>query len=417
MNNKGRWRCDCPPGTQGSRCTAPSVENCASKPCANGGRCTELSNDYTCECTPQFTGKQCTTDVDECAADVLNSCIFGRETCVNTVGSYECECVAGLLGDACDVIPQDCSTHLCLNGGRCIDVQNSYECACAFGFYGHDCQHRIDNACAMNPCQNEGTCQENGDGFSCVCKTGYTGSFCDQDVNECDAADACSTTAEPLCFNSVGSFACCGIGYAGADCRDVDECSDPQSCHGRGVCTNNDGGYTCDCDVGFDPHLFCAPACPNEPTGAPPTAAPTTAPTTRRTRGPSAGPSTAGPDAAPTAEARGSASDANSGGFDILDYWYYIVSVLGVLIAVIFFVLYRKRSATEQSDYNDETYGGDSAYNKSKGSSGGDSAYNKSKGSSASNDSAQSIDSDGSAHRKRIVYSDLSSYDTESNAY
>lgn len=37
-------------------------------------------------------------DIDECASGA-NSCISGRATCLNTVGSYNCTCNYGYTGD------------------------------------------------------------------------------------------------------------------------------------------------------------------------------------------------------------------------------------------------------------------------------------------------------------------------------
>ena len=34
-------------------------------------------------------------------------------------------------------------------------------------------------------------------------------------------------------------------------CLDIDECTDPSLNQCAQTCTNNDGGYTCSCDVGY----------------------------------------------------------------------------------------------------------------------------------------------------------------------
>ena len=427
-------------------------DKCASGPCGNGATCTSLPNAYRCTCTPQWTGARCQDDVNECAYHQLHSCIRGREKCTNTVGSYECACRDGLTGDTCETIVHDCSSrNPCLNGGQCRTVASGYVCDCRVGYIGRDCQHH--DACASNPCRQGATCVQTIAGFRCMCQDGFTGRRCDEDVNECDDADACSTTAEPLCFNSVGSFACCAIGYAGADCRDVDECSDPQSCHGRGVCTNNDGGYTCDCEDGLDPGHFCAPACPNSANGAPPvagvtaampaddratvnTAGATVRPGEGATARPSAGVATGGPnsgatggpntdatvssavdsdDVNPTAAARGSDSTGDST-FNVLDYWYYIVAALGLLLLGLVIAVQRtKKGVTIQvsgtgDDDDVDDYFDASAY--------GVISSNLTARSSASAYSSDlSVDSAGSNSRKPLYYTDMSKYDTESSSY
>ena len=61
--------------------------------CQNGGRCIDGVGSYTCDCPPQYTGKYCTEDVDECATNE-NMCLNGA-TCNNNFGGYSCICVNG----------------------------------------------------------------------------------------------------------------------------------------------------------------------------------------------------------------------------------------------------------------------------------------------------------------------------------
>ena len=35
------------------------IDNCAGKPCRNGGSCIDGVNDYTCNCAAGYTGKDC----------------------------------------------------------------------------------------------------------------------------------------------------------------------------------------------------------------------------------------------------------------------------------------------------------------------------------------------------------------------
>ena len=37
-------------------------------PCGDRGLCRDAENDYTCACQPGYTGKNCETNIDECAA-------------------------------------------------------------------------------------------------------------------------------------------------------------------------------------------------------------------------------------------------------------------------------------------------------------------------------------------------------------
>jgi len=73
---------------------------CVTRPCANGGRCYDLINDFRCECASGFTGRHCTEDVDECSILGQNAC-ENEGTCINKQGSYSCHCRAGFEGARC----------------------------------------------------------------------------------------------------------------------------------------------------------------------------------------------------------------------------------------------------------------------------------------------------------------------------
>ena len=63
----------------------------------------------------------------------------------------------------------------------------------------------------------------------CECDFGYEkrlgkGDEC-FDINECDNIDSCGENFD--CLNNFGSFSCqCKSGFEGADCIDIDECSE-----------------------------------------------------------------------------------------------------------------------------------------------------------------------------------------------
>jgi hypothetical protein len=48
----------------GGGCT--DIDNCDPNPCWNGGNCTDKVNDYTCECVPGYTDKDCGVNIDDC---------------------------------------------------------------------------------------------------------------------------------------------------------------------------------------------------------------------------------------------------------------------------------------------------------------------------------------------------------------
>ena len=74
---------------------------CITRPCANGGRCFDLVDDFRCECASGYTGRHCNEDVDECSILKEGACENGG-TCVNKQGSYSCHCPRGFEGARCD---------------------------------------------------------------------------------------------------------------------------------------------------------------------------------------------------------------------------------------------------------------------------------------------------------------------------
>ena len=58
MNAIGAYSCRCPAGFSGPEC-AQNLDDCASKPCENGGVCADGVVAYECECAAGFTGLGC----------------------------------------------------------------------------------------------------------------------------------------------------------------------------------------------------------------------------------------------------------------------------------------------------------------------------------------------------------------------
>ena len=68
-------------------------DECSSDPCRNGGSCVDLFNGFVCRCPPQFEGRTCETDVNECSAFAGTDlgCQNGA-SCRNSHGGYSCVC-------------------------------------------------------------------------------------------------------------------------------------------------------------------------------------------------------------------------------------------------------------------------------------------------------------------------------------
>jgi len=83
-------------------------------------------------CPPEFIGKRCELDVDECT--ILDGVCKNGGTCYNKVGGYYCLCTVGWEGADCSTDIDECKTDdnypVCQYGGTCIDRVGSFKCIC-----------------------------------------------------------------------------------------------------------------------------------------------------------------------------------------------------------------------------------------------------------------------------------------------
>ncbi|CDW56009.1 neurogenic locus notch protein [Trichuris trichiura] len=116
--------------------------------CNITGECSNPESAYTFNCTPGFTGRNCSEDVDEC------------QYCRNKImlsssgkGGFKCECIPGYTGKDCteDAIFRlkstsysldidECQSTPCMNGGTCHNKKAYYECTCFPKFTGRNCE-------------------------------------------------------------------------------------------------------------------------------------------------------------------------------------------------------------------------------------------------------------------------------------
>lgn len=88
-----------------------TLDDCAEEPCLLGANCTDLVNDFRCDCPPGFTGKRCEMKIDLCNT---NPCVNG--VCVDKLFSFECICDPGWTGVSCEMNIDECVSDPCMNG-------------------------------------------------------------------------------------------------------------------------------------------------------------------------------------------------------------------------------------------------------------------------------------------------------------
>ena len=214
-------------------------------------------------------------DINECYG--VNSCDRVNGGCFNTVGSYICGCNTGYkladdnqcddineceLDDACPLL-DDWESNWSNSefvftennpmgfqlGQGCTNTAGGYTCEYeSITGYTYTAQfpkrvcvrpggfHYYDPPCHYYEC-NEGWI-EGASYDTCI------------DYDECANENNCDKK-NGLCANTGGSYICgCQSGYelaqgGSGSCIDINECHDQHDCGSDGVCTNNDGGYTC----------------------------------------------------------------------------------------------------------------------------------------------------------------------------
>jgi len=164
-------------------------------------------------------------------------------------GSGLCNCTIGYLGELCD----SCDT------GYHPAFQNETHTVC------HPCHKSCKTSCVDGTAF---TCDECGPGWK------YSDEYGCEDVDECKFGNPCKGNFR--CKNTLGWYEChrcdlacdgctgrgpencirCVDGFRPVDgkCVDIDECAeDKDDCGDEHMsCVNNEGGYKCICDEGFE---------------------------------------------------------------------------------------------------------------------------------------------------------------------
>ena len=97
--------------------TLCEVTACTRNPCLHDGVCSELSDGgYECRCKPEWTGRNCGEDINEC--QLANMCNNG--TCINKNGTFSCVCPASNTGRRCEFQANACKPSPCAADENCV---------------------------------------------------------------------------------------------------------------------------------------------------------------------------------------------------------------------------------------------------------------------------------------------------------
>ena len=245
LNTEGTYHCSCNPGFYGSGQKCDRGQ-CSDASCPENEKCVSPTT-TKCECLENYARvDEICKDVNEC--DLRSTC-DENALCENLPGGYMCSCLSGFHGNGTLCEFGNCKDELCSIDEECSSPTGV--CHCKKG-YNRDANSSCidDDECIINPCDDNAECSNSPGSFYCDCSQGFYGS------GETCVAGQCvdeSCPANQICKSNT-SVCYCPENFALVDdvCTDVDECLHAyEYCPRLSACVNEDGGYVCNCYVGY----------------------------------------------------------------------------------------------------------------------------------------------------------------------
>ena len=85
---------------------------------------------------PGFTGTTCDINIDDCTPGICQN----GGTCTDLVNDVSCECVEEYYGDFCEEKEDNCDGNAdCQNGATCVDEHLGFSCICPLQYFGELC--------------------------------------------------------------------------------------------------------------------------------------------------------------------------------------------------------------------------------------------------------------------------------------
>ncbi|XP_049304879.1 protein serrate [Bactrocera dorsalis] len=253
----GEYTCDCTPGWTGPSCEI-NIDECAGGPCEHGGTCIDLIGGFRCECPPEWTGDVCQIDVNECEVHYTTTTTNSN----NHHNNHHLNNGAGTLADAISSATSSAALIAAISAASSSTAATAAAKAALQSQAASAANATVIRAAAaaqgatqsgtVGPCINAQQCVNLPGSFSCVCLEGWGGPTCAQNLDDC--VGQCKNGA--TCIDLVNDYHCaCATGFTGRDCEtDIDECAN-SPCRNGGECVDLIGKFKCICPLGYSGSL------------------------------------------------------------------------------------------------------------------------------------------------------------------